>query len=226
MPSRAPIRQVTTPAGDPAWLVSSYDDVKKLLNDPRLGRSHPDPDRAARYSDAAILGRPVGSPATEQADHARMRALLTRSFSARRMENIRPRVQELVDGLLDGLLRQAPPVDFHAAVSFPLPALVICQLLGVPYEDSHEFRRWSDDAADMTDAGRSRAGWAQLFGYMLRLAIANASSPPRTSSQTWSRPRRRMQRSPMTGSPSWQPGSCSLGTRRPWPLSIEASCCC
>jgi cytochrome P450 len=176
-PSTPTVRRVTTPAGDPAWLVSSYPAVKQLLNDPRLGRSHPDPDNAPRYTDAAIFGQPVGSPETERAEHAQMRALLTRSFSARRMEVLRPRVQELADGLIDELTRQTPPVDFHATVSFPLPVLVICQLLGVPFDDREDFRRWSDDAADMTDAHRSRAGWGRLFTYMLQLVGRKRERP-------------------------------------------------
>ncbi len=176
-PTTSAVCQVTTPAGDPAWLVTSYRAVKQLLNDPRLGRSHPHPERAPRYTDAVIFGQPVGSPETEQAEHAQMRALLTRSFSARRMEMLRPRVQELADGLIDGLLRATPPVDFHAAVSFPLPVLVICQLLGVPFDDRENFRRWSDDAADMTDAHRSRAGWGQLFAYMLQLLGRKREQP-------------------------------------------------
>ena len=171
------VRRVTTPAGDPAWLVTTYHDVKQLLNDPRLGRSHPDPERAPRYADAAIFGGPIGSPETEQAEHAQMRALLTRSFSARRMDLLRPRIQDLVDGLIDDLLQRVPPADFHAAVSFPLPVLVICQLLGVPFEDHQRFRQWSDDAADMTDANRSRAGLAQLFGYMLELLSRKRQQP-------------------------------------------------
>jgi len=148
-----------------------------LLNDPRLGRSHPDPANAPRYTEAVIFGQPIGTPETEQAEHAQMRALLTRSFSARRMETLRPRVQELADGLIDGLLRQTPPVDFHAAVSFPLPVLVICQLLGVPFADRERFRAWSDAAADMTDAHRSRAGWGELFGYMLELVGRKREEP-------------------------------------------------
>jgi pentalenolactone synthase len=171
------VRRVTTPAGDPAWLVSGYHTVKQLLNDPRLGRSHPDPERAPRYTEAAIFGQPVGSPDTEQAEHAQMRALLTRSFSARRMEMLRPRVQELVDRLFDQLLAQTPPVDCHAALSFPLPVLVICELLGVPFDDHDQFRRWSDDAADMTDAHRSRAGWTHLFTYMLQLLGRKREQP-------------------------------------------------
>src|SRR5216683_5454208 len=129
------VRQVTTPVGDPAWQVTGYANVKALLGDPRLGRSHPQADRAARYSEAAIFGQPMGSPETERSEHAQMRALLTPSFSGRRMANLRPRVQELVDGLLDNMSRLAPPVDFHAEVSLPLPVMVICELLGVPYAD-------------------------------------------------------------------------------------------
>jgi pentalenolactone synthase len=96
--------------------VTGYANVKALLGDPRLERSHPQPERAARYSEAAIFGQAMGSPETERSDHARMRSLLTPSFSARRMNNLRPRVQELVDGLLDDMSRLTPPVDFHALV--------------------------------------------------------------------------------------------------------------
>ncbi|MGH2369072.1 MAG: cytochrome P450, partial [Chloroflexota bacterium] len=78
MATNTTVRQVTTPAGDPAWLVTGYDQVKALLADPRLGRSHPAPERAARYSQAAIFGGPMGgSPASEGRDHAQMRRLLT-----------------------------------------------------------------------------------------------------------------------------------------------------
>jgi cytochrome P450 len=140
------VLQVTTLAGDTAWQVTGYANVKALLGDPRLGRSHPAPERAARYSAAAIFGQPMGSPETERSEHAHMRSLLTPSFSASRMANLRPRIQELVDGLLDVISRMTPPLDFHALVSLPLPVLVICELLGVPYTDREDFRRWSDDA--------------------------------------------------------------------------------
>jgi pentalenolactone synthase len=172
------VQRVTTPAGDQAWRVTGYDLVKVLLLDPRLGRSHPEPERAARYADSAIFGGPMGgSPETERTEHAQMRALLTPAFSARRMALLRPRVQELVEGLLDALARQTPPVDFHEAVSFPLPALVICELLGVPYADRADFRRWSDDSADMTDPERSRAGLARMHEYMRELVQRKRQQP-------------------------------------------------
>jgi pentalenolactone synthase len=172
------VQRVTTPAGDQAWCVTGYDLVKGLLLDPRLGRSHPEPERAARYAKSAIFGGPMGSsPETERSEHAQMRALLTPAFSARRIALLRPRVQELVDGLLDALAQRSPPVDFHEAVSFPLPALVICELLGVPYADCDDFRRWSDDSADMTDHERSRAGLTQLHRYMRELVQRKRQQP-------------------------------------------------
>ncbi len=171
------IQRVTTPAGDPAWLVTSYDDVKALLSDPRLGRSHADPDRAARISHSAIFGGPMGHPSTEAADHARTRRLLAPAFSARRMASLRPRVTAIVTELLDAVARQTQPVDLHESVSFPLPALVICELLGVPYADRADFRRWSDDAAHLTDAARAQAGLAQLGRYMRELVDRKQAEP-------------------------------------------------
>jgi cytochrome P450 len=73
--------------------------------------------------------------------------------------------------------RMSPPVDAHEAIAFPLPALVICDLLGVPAADREAFRRWSDDAADMTDAARSMAGWKALWRYMRGLIARKQQQP-------------------------------------------------
>jgi cytochrome P450 len=172
-----PALRTRTPAGDPAWLVTDYDLVRRLLADPRLGRDHPDPPAAPRYSESALFGRPQPVSPTAAADHARMRRLLTPWFSARRLDALRPRVRELVGGLLDELATAGPPADLHEAVSFPLPALVICELLGVPYADRADFRRWSDEAADMTDQQRSYAGLGALFGYLSELVAAKLDDP-------------------------------------------------
>lgn len=171
------VQRITTQAGDPAWLITGYDTIRQLLVDRRLGRSHPDPENAARYSESVIFGQAVPSSPTEREDHARIRRLLGRSFSARRLAVLQPRVRELVDGLLDELAAQAPPVDFHEAVSFPLPALVICELLGVPFADREEFRRWSEEAGDLTDQARSLAGLGALWKYMGHLVAHKLEHP-------------------------------------------------
>lgn len=171
------VRRTTTPAGDPAWLVSDYPTVKRLLADPRLGRSHPEPAHASRYSESMIFGRAQPPSPTETADHARMRRLLTPWFSARRLQELRPRVQHLVDELLHELATRGAPADFHEAVSFPLPALVICELLGVPSGDRDTFWRWSAEAADMTDQSRSLDGLGALWQYMNDLVTAKLNDP-------------------------------------------------
>ncbi len=173
----AVVRRVTTPAGDPAWLVCGYDNVRRLLTDPRLGMTHPDPPSAARLSESVIFGQPRPATPTEREDHAWMRRVLARSFSARRLASLQPRVQDLVDGLLDDLAVRTPPADFHDVISFPLPALVICELLGVPFEDREDFRRWSDEAGDMTDPGRSSAGLTALCQYIGELVARKLDQP-------------------------------------------------
>jgi pentalenolactone synthase len=171
------VRKVRTPAGDPAWLVTGHQLVRALLTDPRLGKSHPDPERAPRASESAIFGRPQGSPETEREDHARMRRLLGPLFSVRRMEHLRPRVQTALDTLLDELEARGAPADFHEAIAFPLPALVICELLGVPYADRDDFRRWSDEVGDTADGARSQAGLSSLFQYMRELVGRKRQHP-------------------------------------------------
>lgn len=172
-----PISRVRTPTGDLAWLVTRYAEVKALLNDPRLGRSHPDPAQAPRFSDSILFGGPVERYETEQADHAQMRALLTPFFSARRMETLRPRVEALVDQLLEALATSAPPRDLHEALSFPLPVLVICELLGVPSADREQFRRWSTDMADLHDRARAGAAQQSLIAYMVDLVARKRAQP-------------------------------------------------
>ncbi|MHB8618355.1 MAG: cytochrome P450 [Chloroflexota bacterium] len=172
-----PISRVRTPAGDEAWLVTRYEDVKALFADERLSRSHPDPARAARISDSPLLGGPAGDYATEEEDHARMRRVLTPSFSARRMQALKPLVQSLVDALLDRLAAMTPPIDLHEELSFPLPVMVICELLGVPYDDRERFRAWSDAAAELADRESATRALRELGGYMHQLMLRKRQAP-------------------------------------------------
>ncbi|MER7365024.1 cytochrome P450 [Nonomuraea wenchangensis] len=171
------IRRITTPAGDPAWLVTGYAAARSLLADARVGRSHPDPDNAPRFSDSMLLGRPWGTVRTERAEHARMRRLMARAFSSGQSEALRPRIQEMTDRLLDELSGLPRPADFHQAVSQPLPALVIAVLLGVPAEDRDRFRRWSDDWTHAEDHERARSGMENLRAYMTDLVAAKRGRP-------------------------------------------------
>jgi cytochrome P450 len=158
------VQRTTTHAGEPAWLATGYETVKGLLGDDRMVGARPEPGQTNTLLSA-------------QGDHQQMRRLLTPAFSAKRIARLRPRVRELVDGMLDDMARRNPPVDLHETLSFPLPAFVICEVLGVPFEDREDFRRWSDDAEYMDRSERSQAGQAALWQYMHRLIERKREEP-------------------------------------------------
>jgi pentalenolactone synthase len=172
-----PITRVRTQAGDPAWVVTGYEETRRLLADERLGRSHPDPDRASRISNSALFGGPSGDFATEKEANERMRRLLVPAFSRRRMNALREHVQSIVDELLDRMAERTPPVNLHEELSFPLPALVICELLGVPYDDREHFRALSDRAAGLADAAASAAAKEELAAYVRGLMEVKRAAP-------------------------------------------------
>jgi pentalenolactone synthase len=175
--AECPVARVRTLTGDQAWMVTGYAELKQLFGDPRLGRSHPDPEHAPRISDSILFGGAASNYATEREDDANMRALLTPLFSARPMQALRPRVETLVDQLLDGLATLPRPADLHEALSYPLPVLVICELLGVPYEDRDRFRAWTVGMADMHDRERASAALGSLIDYMRGLVTRKRAEP-------------------------------------------------
>ena len=175
--SQGTIHRIRTAVGDEAWLVTDYNRVRELLADDRLGRSHPDPQNAARTGESALFGGPLGDFTTEQADHARMRALLQPHFSPKHMRGLRTRIDTLTTRLLDDLASSEVPADLHAAVALPLPILVICELLGVPYDDRDQFRAWTEAAANITDRAISEQGLGNLFGYGMRLVETKRREP-------------------------------------------------
>ncbi|NNH72649.1 cytochrome P450 [Nocardia uniformis] len=175
--SQGAVHRIRTTVGDEGWLVTDYALVRRLLDDDRLGRSHPAPETAARTGESALFGGPLGDYATEHADHSRMRSLLQPHFTPKRMRVLRTRIEQLTTRLLDDLAQQGPPADLHAAVAVPLPILVICELLGVPYEDRDRFRTWSADAANTRDHARSEQGLAELYCYGLRLVADKRTDP-------------------------------------------------
>lgn len=171
------VTRVTTPTGDEAWLATGYNLIKDLFTDPRLGRSHRTPETAPRLGESAFSGGPIGNFETELADHARMRSLLQPHFSPKRMRELRPRVEELTTQLLDAMEEQGSPGDLQAALSLPLPLLVICELLGVPYEDRDQFREWVEAVGHVRDRARVQQGLADLYAYALELVRRKRRTP-------------------------------------------------
>ncbi|WP_435118681.1 cytochrome P450 [Amycolatopsis thermoflava] len=137
-----PLTRVRLPYGEPGWLATRYEDVKVVLGDPRFSRAaslqHDEPRMRPQPS------QPGGILSMDPPDHSRLRRLVTKAFTVRRIEQLRPRVREIADGLVDAMLDQGPPADLVEAFALPVPVTVICELLGVPYEDRVDFRHWSD----------------------------------------------------------------------------------
>ncbi|MFE6765322.1 cytochrome P450 [Streptomyces sp. NPDC057689] len=125
--------------GRTVWLVTGHAEARALLADPRLSsdRSHPDfPLFAPRL--AAIKQRRVELLGVDDPEHNAQRRMLIPSFTVRRTAALRPRIQETVDRLLDAMVEQGPPAELVGAFALPVPSMVICALLGVPYDD-HDF---------------------------------------------------------------------------------------
>lgn len=174
---RETVHWLQTPVGEGAWLVTGYSDVRQLLDDDRLGRSHREPQTAARTGESALFGGPLGDFETEVADHNRMRALLQPHFSPKCLRSLLTRVEALTAELLDEMAEQGPPADLHAELALPLPILVICELLGVPYRDRVQFRTWTQDAGNVRDPARSERGLAQLYRYGMTLVEHKRAHP-------------------------------------------------
>jgi pentalenolactone synthase len=175
--AQGPIHRIRTPVGDQAWLVTGYAQVRTLMDDDRLGRSHRSPQTAPRSRASALFGGPMGDFEAEPAGHRRMRELLQPHFSPRRLRSLASRVETLTEGLLDQLVAEGPPADLHAKLALPLPLLVICELLGVPYRDRDRFRVWVDAAAFADDAEESGQGMAALVDYGIGLVADKRNRP-------------------------------------------------
>ncbi|WP_328649294.1 cytochrome P450 [Amycolatopsis sp. NBC_00348] len=139
------ITRVTTPFGLSAYLVTRYDDVREVLADStrfsnamtRRMRPPGMPDISAEELEELRAGQMLGFDPPE---HTRLRKMLTSEFTVRRMRRLEPRITEIVDAALDDLERAGTPGDLVANFALPVPSLVICELLGVPYSDRAEFQ--------------------------------------------------------------------------------------
>jgi cytochrome P450 PksS len=157
---KSPVHRVTLASGQPAWLVARYDDVAAVLKDGRFAkdkRKALTPTQARKEPWIPPMFRPLERNMldVDAPDHDRLRALVQKAFTPRLVEGLRPRVQALADGLLDGL-RRWPQFDLIRDYALPIPTTVIAEMLGVPEADRHRFHRWSKAivAADPASAGR------------------------------------------------------------------------
>jgi cytochrome P450 len=167
------------------WVLTRYADVAMVLRTSRLfGTGATARGMRTRYGDGAALAYVSRRMSNyDPPDHTRLRSLVTRAFTARRVESMRPHIQAIADHLLDAVA-DAEPIDIVADVAHPLPSLVICEMLGVPEGDRPQFSAWTDAIAfllaPLIDADRLVAGEAaagQFMNYVRALVGERRGAP-------------------------------------------------
>lgn len=162
--------------GKPVWVVSRYADIRAALSDPKIS------------SDDRVPGFPVPSSSGEEVpqsfvrmddpEHAQIRRMLTGEFTVKRVQRLRPQIEEIVDRFLDRMISEGQSADLVQAFALPVPSLVISLLLGVPYEE-HEF--FQEHSGTMVEAGATEkdreTATAALFGYLYELVARKERQP-------------------------------------------------
>lgn len=171
-----PLSWVQMPYGEPSWLAVRYDDVKKVMTDPRFSRA------IAQGLDQPRLRRqPVGDGimGMDPPDHTRLRRLVGKAFTARRIEKMRDGIHALAERLADDMEKKGQPADLVEDFARLLPVSVICDLLGVPFEDRHIFRRWTEGVTN-DETMKADVLWDignELDEYMARLVEQRRKEP-------------------------------------------------
>jgi cytochrome P450 len=179
MQAEQPIARVRLWDGSHPWLITKHADQRTLLTDPRVSS---DALRPGYPSTSASLGarrrNSISFSAMDDPQHARLRRMVMAPFTIKRMNALRPTVQRIVDDLIDKLLAGPKPVDLVAEFALPLPSLVICELLGVPYAD-HEFFQRNSRAQIGADvpADQLLAAQNELIGYLTDLVERKLKNP-------------------------------------------------
>ncbi|WDM17073.1 cytochrome P450 [Streptomyces lavenduligriseus] len=173
-----PVHRITGTDGLPAWLVTRYDDVRQALADPRLSLDK----RNATQGGYRGMSLPPALDANllnmDPPDHTRIRRMVSKAFTPRRVEALRVPVRRTADRLLDSLSGQ-DEVDLIAFYAAPLPIIVICDLLGVPQTRRADFRAWTDAlvAPDPTRPERAREAVGGLLSFFTRLIADKRARP-------------------------------------------------
>jgi cytochrome P450 len=172
-----PVFRAELPDGRIVWLVTGYENVRHMIIDQRFSRALAVAPGSARQGFEMFAAGSING--MDPPEHTRLRKLVASAFTARRVEALRPRVAAIVDGLIDAMAGRPQPADMVTDFSLPLPAQVICEMLGVPAEDTGQFHAWSDTIlADwQRDPDEILTALAGLYGYFVTLIESKRARP-------------------------------------------------
>ncbi|MGW3989559.1 cytochrome P450 [Streptomyces sp. NPDC004830] len=180
-----PVSPLRFPDGHEGWLVTGHDEARRLLADNRFSSRQ---DLGVLHVPYEVPGMPVPTEPSPQIpgmfiamdppDHTRLRRRLTGTFTARRMKELREHITDIAERQLDTLARRTPPVDLVEQFALPVPSLVICELLGVPYADRATFQ--NNTAAFLVrdqELDAKMAAYGALTGYLAELVVRKRADP-------------------------------------------------
>jgi cytochrome P450 len=147
--AQEPMSRVQLPYGEPSWLATRHADIKVMMTDLRFSRA------IAQGLDQPRLRRELngdGIMGMDPPDHTRLRRLVGKAFTARRVEQMRADVRSRTARLADAMIAKGDEADLVEDFARPLPVSVICDLLGVPFADHHVFREWTEGLTDDSTA--------------------------------------------------------------------------
>jgi cytochrome P450 len=174
-----PVCRVQLPYGPPAWLVTGYHLTKTVLGDARFSRAAAVGRDNPRESAVDVSQVAESMLSMDPPEHTRIRKLVGKAFTPRRVEELRPRAEEIADGLLDHMIGAGPPSDLVKSFSFALPAIMICELLGIPEGDRHTFRGWADATVSTTTTTpvQEQDAYLHLVSYLADLFAQRRAHP-------------------------------------------------
>jgi cytochrome P450 len=179
MQARQPVARVRIWDESTPWLITGYREARALLADPRLSADglapgYPNADRGKQ----ALRTMARNLVNTDDPEHAQRRRMLTRDFTVKSVEARRPKIQQLADELIDAMLAGPKPADLVEAIALPLPSTVICELLGVPYQEHERFERLSRaQVSQLTAPQDARDGLREMLGLIGQTVDVKASEP-------------------------------------------------
>ncbi|MGD3111694.1 cytochrome P450 [Streptomyces sp. YGL11-2] len=180
-----PVSPMVFPDGHEGWLVTGYDAVRQLMADTRFSSRQ---DIGVLHVPYETPGMPVMTEPSPQVpglfvamdppDHTRLRRKLTGAFTVRRMKQLEEHIRDIAERQLDEMARLAPPVDLVKEFALPVPSLVICELLGVPYEDRENFQVNSAQIMVKDQSLEEKmAAYDALTGYLAELVTRKRAEP-------------------------------------------------
>lgn len=179
----APIhRQAGVDGRTAIWFVTRHADVDAMLRDARFVRDPASALPPERVPEPSPLDRALGEHMLNKdgADHARLRALVSQAFTPRRVAELRPRVEAIARALVDGIADRGA-ADLIAAFAYPLPTIVILEMLGVPLVDRDRFRAWGAALVEVPrtaeDAERAVAQLTEFVAYVRALCAERRAAP-------------------------------------------------